>query len=267
MADRIAGVSDGDGAQSVRGVGGLTWEQEDAVEHWRLHPWNFKTAKWQGRPILWTKDERDDRAPLKPYPSHLKYLQYYNDVLLNEDFILADKARQMYISTDTLLFLMWYCLFKDNRFCIVSKTKEDEAIKLLADKVRVPASHLPDWFKREFPISAKPQKDVIFRKTDSHMLGVAENVADAEARGNTASIVFVDEAGFQAYFGSIVAATQPMVNKFIAVTTPNIGNPGAAEFKSYLDDEEESEENAEYPILYGPDGEGIGEINSTEESE
>jgi hypothetical protein len=62
------------------------------------------------------------------------------------------------------------------------------------------------------------------------------NFADADARGATASLIFVDEAAYQDLFPAIYRAVLPMASRLWAVTTANIGNPGADFFKQLVFD-------------------------------
>jgi hypothetical protein len=46
----------------------------------------------------------------------------------------------------------------------------------------------------------------------------------------------VDEAAYQEYFPQIYQAVLPMSNRLWAVTTANVGNPGAALFRQLKDE-------------------------------
>lgn len=61
-------------------------------------------------------------------------------------------------------------------------------------------------------------------------------MAEGAGRGGTASGVFVDEGARQAKFGAIVSACLPMTDKLIAVSTAEIGTPGARVYKAMLDE-------------------------------
>lgn len=200
------------------------------VRHWAAHPWNFLTGTdVDGRPVVWTKDEGDRNNPIKPWPQHREFLRRYFDLLQDDRIrvLFVDKPRQMMISTATLQFAHWDCLFHRGRRWLLSKRTEDEAAEMLTDKVRYPYSNAPGWLREALPVLDRPYTRVIYPATSSYILAVAENVAGSEARGGTASGVIVDEAAFQSSTEEIVAAVAPMASKLVLVTTANLGNPGA----------------------------------------
>lgn len=220
----------------------LSLKQERLIQTWSEHPWNFMAGRTDtGDPLLWTKDERDPAAPLKPFPTHLRYLQELVEVIHYETRVAIDKSRQMYVTTLVLLYCHWFCLFNRAAKALLSKNKLDEAKELLRDKIRFPHSTMPIWAQAALPISKRPQKQInyphnIANGGDSHILGAPQNVAEREARGGTYTIVLIDEAARQAGFGAIVAGAGPATYKIIAPTTPELGNQGAADFKAILDD-------------------------------
>jgi hypothetical protein len=59
---------------------------------------------------------------------------------------------------------------------------------------------------------------------------VAQNAAVRAFKGNTATIVLVDEAAVQEFFGDMLQAAGPMARRIWAVTTAYHGNPGAEVF-------------------------------------
>lgn len=213
-----------------------TSAESELMEFWSEHPWNWLTGKnLDGEPLIMTTDEKDDNNPVKPFPAK-DYLKEYVDVLMNERIVMVDKSRQMLISTTTLLVMDWFCKFRPSRRGLVSKHKEGEAVELIRDKIRNVHERLPLWVKTALPLSKTPAIRIDYPNTGSYIRAVAQNVAVSEARGGTASIVLIDEAAFQDQFGEMMSAALPMANRIWAVTTANIGNPGARVFKRYIDE-------------------------------
>jgi hypothetical protein len=191
------------------------------------------------QPIYWTQDERDDRLPIKPFPAHQEYVFHTVDWLFRYGLIFIHKSRQMYVSTLTLAYIMWHCMFVDARRWLISKVTEDEAKELLRDKIRFPYLHLPEWFKELYPATDKPEDRMVFGATRSRILAVAENAAVRELRGGTASGLLVDEMAFQREAPQMWTAAQPMAARIIGVSTPNIGNPGARFMKKMVFEEKD----------------------------
>lgn len=217
----------------------LTPEQQKLLDLWESDPWEYLTGKdTDGRPIIWTVDERDDKNPVKPFPSDKPFLKQLVKELMDEDrrIVFIEKSRQMYISTICMLLIDWYCSFFDDREVVVSRVKEGSAIKLINDKIRRTHGRKPEWLKEYQGVTKRPAAVITYKCTGSTVTAVAQNFAHTDSRGITGSLVMVDEAAYQDYFPQIYQAVLPMSNKLWAVTTPHIGNPGAALFRQLAEE-------------------------------
>lgn len=183
--------------------------------------------------LIWTSDEKDDNAPLKPFPEW-EYVQRYITVLHEEDEVLSDKARQMFMTTSTLAYIMWNCMFRLHRRWIWTKTTEEESIAHLDFKIRKVHERLPRWVREALPIDG-PMGRVDFPKTSSSIIAGTENVAMRAARGGTATGFGLDEGAFMDQFQQAWAAAAPMAKKLIGLTTPNIGTRGALAYYQMLE--------------------------------
>jgi hypothetical protein len=200
--------------------------------------WNYLTGcDTDGRPILWTTDERDDKTPVKAFPNK-PYLQWLTDQLWDDThrIVFVDKARQMYVSTICCLIIDWYCTFVADREVVVSRVKEESAIKLINDKIRKVNARKPEWVRSRTAMSLTPERVITYGCSGSTVTAVAQNFGVSDSRGITASLIMVDEAAYQEYFPQIYQAVLPMSNRLWAVTTANIGNPGAALFRQLKDE-------------------------------
>ena len=193
----------------------------------------------KGRPIMWTKDEGKKQKAIAPWPDERKYPLLRNlvedvwtaDQIPNfSGLILIDKVRQVMATWAITLLADYDCRFHEVRNWFLSKTKENEAIKILDDKPRFVLRRMPEWLRAAQPVKTRPTVQNEYLATESYFRAVTENIADSEARGSTTSGIIVDEAAFQRKFPNIVAAAQPMATLIIAITTANIGNPGARYF-------------------------------------
>lgn len=209
-----------------------------ALERWRGDWWGFLTAldipddpDAEPEPIIWTVDERDDSAPVKPFPSEKLYLRYIGEALWRYRIVAIDKARQMFISNFMMLLLFWYISFNEEREVVVSKVKEESAVKLMNDKIRTPFTRLPAWLKAAIPVDDKPAKVITSLATNSTVTAVAQNFAKTDARGITGSIIAVDEAAYCETLPAIYRAIVPMSSRLWMATTAENGNPGADKFR------------------------------------
>lgn len=227
-----------------KGAVRLTRAQQYVIEKGGESAWTFLTSRdpETNKPLIWTKDEADEKDVVKPFPVHLDYVREYYKILDQEKTVLVDKARQMYITTSTMLYIHWYCLYRKARRVILSKSTEKEAKEIIRDKVRFVHQQMPLWAQAALPISKRPQRMIEYRNTNSVLIGSTQTVAETEARGGSASIVFVDEAARQMELGAIIGAVMPMAARLWLATTPDIGTPGAEEFKEMLEDDGTKEE-------------------------
>jgi hypothetical protein len=219
-------------------------EQRRALlAHWRQHPWNWLTGRdTDGRPIIWTKDERDDKNPLKPFPAEKEYLRAYVNALFDDAnrLLAVDKCRQMYVSTATLLVMDWWCRFRAHRSMVVSKLTEEQATKLINDKVRTTHTGLPKWVQAVLPQDDAPMRVIHYPKNTvgggaSQIEAVAQNAATGAVRGGTITIILIDEAAFQDETDEIIDSAMPAATRVWAVSSPYLGTRGGVTFKELLD--------------------------------
>jgi hypothetical protein len=197
---------------------------------WGMHPWEWLSGvDEEGRRIILTKDEADPITPIKPFPLQ-EYLKQLCEVIFDYQtypMVFFNKPRQVLATWLVLLTVDWFCRRQPARLWLVSKSTEEEAKVLLADKVQHVHRNLPAWVQEMSSLHPKPAHRYRYVQTQSQLWAVAENAADREFRGNTASGIVIDEAAFQDHFREMVAAAIPMGGRVLALTTANIGNPGA----------------------------------------
>jgi len=233
----------------------LARERKHLLKHWSEHPWPWlvgvdpttteitlsgKTQYFpKGRPLIWTTDERDDKVPVKPFPNKL-YLAAFADLLVSpapeRRIVLADKSRQMLFTTICCQVMMHQAYFKDARRCLISKSKLADSAEVLKDKVRAPYNRLPEWLRQHNPLPDKPAEVARFGRSRSYIRAVTQNVAEAEGRGGTISIMLIDEAARQFMFQQIMGAILPAAGRVWGITTPEAGTPGAMAFYAYFEE-------------------------------
>lgn len=204
---------------------------------WSEHPWAWLTGTdLDGKPLIWTTDERDEKEPAKPFPAYKEYLKTYIDLLQTENVVMANKPRQMYLSYATLLWMDWLCRFRPARRCVLSKVTEEQAQEMLRDKVRATHTRLPEWVKEWSPLASKPAGRLPYTGSGSYILAANQEMAEGQARGGTASVLAIDEAAYQDKLEDMLAASWPNCDKIILLTTANVGAPGAVVFKMLMEE-------------------------------
>jgi hypothetical protein len=229
------------------------------LDVWRKDPWAYLTGKDipteefpNGKPVFWTVDEMDETIPIKSFPEDKTYLKFITTDLWKYRVVMIDKVRQMYVSTICCLNLDWFASFFEEREIFVSRVKEASAIKLINDKIRTVHKRKPKWLQEACPLDDRP-KNIITYGSGSTITGVSQNFAVSDARGPTGSLIFVDEAAYQDFFPEIYQAVVPMTARLWAVSTANVGSPGASLFKDLISDgrpgaEEDEEDDIEIAI-------------------
>lgn len=233
----------------------LSEARQQALIGWSRNPWNFLTGvdPDTGDPIYRTRDERDDRTPIKVFPKKAYLERLVEDLRQDKprfvelegsrqelaDILFLIKSRQMMATTTTMGVCLWELLFQPARRIILSKVTEDDAKEILQDKLRAPWSYLPAWVKKELPLDDKPAGKATALHTGSYALAVAENAAYRECRGGTASRLVIDEASYQDYCQEIVESAQPMAKRITIITTPMANSPGGNFVRRMIFDEDE----------------------------
>jgi len=240
LADLVTGHADEeDESIRQRPELALTDQRLEALDYWSKDPWRFLTGKDPdtGEPIIRTIDQKDKRQPIKAFPAHLDYLHYYADVLESERYVQTEKASQMIVSTMTLLLTLWRSSYKLAYKSLLSKHKEEEASQLLDEKIRQVWLLMPEWLRVALPLTLKPKNKITWSKTGASILGLPENAAAADARGQTYNCGLVDEACWQDNLAATLSAMLPRAGQVVFWSTPSPGGEGQRIFREYLADD------------------------------
>lgn len=142
--------------------------------------------------------------------------------LLNNEYNVILKARQLGISTLTAGYSLWLMTFHNDKNILVIATKQDTA-KNLVTKVRVMHANLPNWLKAN---CVEDNKLSLRYRNGSQIKAIASS--EEAGRSEALSLLVLDEAAFIPKIDSIwTAASQTLAlgGRCIALSTPNgVGN-------------------------------------------
>src|SRR5262252_1857930 len=117
----------------------LAATRRELFHRWMEHPWNWLQARDEdGAPVILTKDETDPVNPIKPFPDE-PYLKALCEKLFDAEsypMLFFDKPRQIMATWLVMLTVDWFCRRYPARLWLLSKSTEEEAKVLLADKVQ-----------------------------------------------------------------------------------------------------------------------------------
>lgn len=181
-----------------------------------------------GVPIVRTKDTHDEETPIKGLPQW-PYLGFLLAQFATQNKIAVDKPRQLLCSWMVLLWLEYVCLFRPYRTCLLNKSTQGEAEKMLLGRLGVVHKHWPKWFADWAQVSEVRSTPARYEygRTGSSIEATGENVDDRAARGDQASVFAVDESARHPRLREVIAAIAPMARQIILISTPELGSPGA----------------------------------------
>ncbi len=198
----------------------LSTDPLDRYEQLRNNPWLFLEH------AVWTHDEIDKDNPIKPYPSHLKYLQFLVFMWQKKKKLAIPKSRRLTVSWTFIALGLWDCLFHKGRsWAFVSKKEEDS--KELIQRAKFIYDHIPPEvispellpkLKRGDMQSSPPAME--FEGIYSKIMGFPSGANQMRQRGFSG--LFFDEMAFWDEAEAAYASAEPTIKgggRMIGVST------------------------------------------------
>lgn len=214
---------------------------------YRNDPWAFLSE------CVYTKDQVDQKNPIKKFPSDWEYLRLYVKVWQKYPKIAVPKSRRMTMSWTNIALYLWACMFHPGQdFAFVSK-KEDDAAELVqrAEFIfdHIPEDKIPRRLLPKKETRAKPAA-LKFPEIDSKIQGFPMG-AD-QLRQFTFSGILGDECAFWEEARKFWSSAAPTVEGGGRVTLISSRSPGFFQRLVYdqLDNEDEINEDVTPPKQY-----------------
>lgn len=159
-------------------------------------------------------------------PALFKLRDYQEEILekvVDSHLLVSLKARQIGMTTITVAYAVWQCLFFDNRPWLLVSKNETGAIKMLG-RAMYGYDRLPAWLKEKLPrVVTRTQTTVEF--DNGSRLEAIPSVAST-GRGDSVYGAILDEFAFMDYANEVFAALEPLVyGRMIIISTANgMGN-------------------------------------------
>lgn len=190
--------------------------------------------------LVYTKDEKDLKNPIKKFPADLEYLKLYFKVWKRKRLIAVPKSRRMFLSWATLILYLHDTMFNIGRQTAVISRKEDDADDLLNRMVFI-LENIP----KEFPQELIPKWKKTFCEIDFYEIGSKIKAFPAGAdqlRSYAASGILGDECAFWPDARKMYSATFPIIEDTGRMTMISSAAPGF--FKQLVFDEFNDENTA-----------------------
>jgi len=127
------------------------------------------------------------------------------DTVIDHQFTLALKSRQVGLTWLMLAYGLWRMLFRPVAEVLLFSKREDEAIFLLADRLNGIYMHLPEWMK---PGKVIDMKKHIKLRNGSSARAFPSNAGDSY----TATFALIDEADLVPDLKSLLGRVQPTID-------------------------------------------------------
>ncbi len=192
-----------------------------AFDRYRNDPWAFLTE------CVFTRDQVDQKNPVKAFPKDWEYLRLYCMVWKNYRLLAVPKSRRMFMSWANIALYLWATIFYPGQdFAFVSK-KEDDAGELIkrAEFIfdHIPESKIPRKLLPRKETRAKPAA-LIFPDISSKLQGFPMG-AD-QLRSYTFSGILGDESAFWEEAEKFYAAAVPTIEGGGRMTLISSRSPG-----------------------------------------
>lgn len=162
----------------------------------------------------WIQHPQRGRIQFALYPFQEKVLHVFK----NNEYTIANKSRQLGISTLVSAYSLWLMLFHTDKNVLVVATKQETA-KNMVTKVRFAYNNLPSWLK----IKSAEDNRLSLRLANGSQIKAVAASPDA-GRSEAVSLLMLDEAAFINGVDEIFTAAQQTLatgGQCIAISTPN----------------------------------------------
>lgn len=194
---------------------------------------NFVKVKHQGAGIV----------PFNPFDYQKSAIRSFRKNRMN----IFRKTRQCGISKVSGIFALWFAMFNPHKTILIVSRKDDDAMGFLAENVKLPFNHLPEWMKAAWLPPGSKDNDHEIQFSNGSIIRSLTSHPDV-LRSNSSALNIIDEAAFINDMDAMWAAGRPTLTHggsvIVISTTNGVGNwywntwtdaeAGANEFKPLM---------------------------------
>lgn len=122
------------------------------------------------------------------------------------------------ISKVSGIFALWFALFSSHKTILIVSRKDDDAMSFLAENIKLPFSHLPEWMRELWKPVKDNEHELIF--PNGSKIKSLTSHPDV-LRSNASSLNIIDEAAFIQDMDAMWAAGRPCVRGDTLIQTDN----------------------------------------------
>lgn len=147
------------------------------------------------------------------------------EIMVHERHIIVLKARQLGLSWLAICYILWTMLFHPAVTALIFSKRDDEASKLLNERIKGVYQHLPSWLRTE--------EEIVDNVHNWHLSNGSNATAlpTTGGRSYTASIVVVDEADYLPDLDALLNAVKPTIDaggQIILISSSDKSKPSSA---------------------------------------
>lgn len=174
--------------------------------------------------FLRTRDEATGKT--RPWPKEYEYVKVVQREIFNHEVLWLKKSRRTMMTWTMCAYLLWRALFDEVFLGVLQSLTERKSAEHLRDKIRFAYNSLPRWFRSTLFGTEEPEFTTLEHRfpNGNAIRGVAQG-SDV-ARGDTPSVVVVDECAFQPEFRAALTALLPLVEKQTQLILVSSTGPG-----------------------------------------
>jgi hypothetical protein len=147
------------------------------------------------------------------------------DLMVDEMLVIVLKARQLGLSWLVVCYMLWMMIFHPSVTVLMFSKRDDEASKLLDERMKGVYHRLPSWLHGEY--------ETVDNAHNWHLSNGSNATAlpTTGGRSYTASIVMVDEADFVPDLDALLNAVKPTIDaggQLILISSSDKSKPSSA---------------------------------------
>jgi hypothetical protein len=140
------------------------------------------------------------------------------DLFINNQYAILMCSRQVGKSTVAAAYMLWFCLFNNNKTCLIVSNNASNALEIL-HRVKIAYMHLPDWLRPSVKADDWAKTKIGF---GNDMRIIAQATTEVSGTGLSISLLFADELAKVGLKNKKI----DVAGEFLSSVMPTLGTSG-----------------------------------------